>query len=151
MEKKIKGIKKAVGDYNRWDGQARIYHDRSTGDTWTRTYPAGNKSWNEYRDPDVIEVHSKNSRSREKISMKELKEHIEGSDRSGRGPPRTGRDRVRADSSVKDRMDAAKATKAEASAEKAKIKAKQRDVLTEIQRQNGATHGIGFWRRRGKA
>lgn len=75
--KKPKGLRKAVGKFNRWDGQARIYHDKSTGDTWTEVYPSGNKSWNEYRNPDIVEIQNKNFRSWEKTSVKELKERID--------------------------------------------------------------------------
>jgi len=35
----IKGIKKAVGEFNRWQGAARIYYDISDGHVWTNIYP----------------------------------------------------------------------------------------------------------------
>ena len=34
----IKGIKKAVGKFNSWQGAARVYFDTATGEVWTMIY-----------------------------------------------------------------------------------------------------------------
>ena len=55
---KIKGVKKAVGEFNHWQGAARIYFDRSTGKVWTNVYTAPGW-WDEYHDNAIVEVCSK--------------------------------------------------------------------------------------------
>jgi hypothetical protein len=55
---KITGIKKAVGDFNNWQGAARIYFDRSTGEVWTNIYTA--PTWETiYHDPTIVQLASK--------------------------------------------------------------------------------------------
>lgn len=53
---KIKGIKKAVGDYRRIIDRgnvARIMMDTQTGEVWTDEFVSVN-SWIEYSDPNVV-------------------------------------------------------------------------------------------------
>lgn len=76
---KIKGIKKAVGDFNRWIGCARIYFDRSDGQVWTNEYHSAG-SYSNYASNDIIEIHSKGAQMAsnwDKTSMKELRSMIE--------------------------------------------------------------------------
>ena len=53
----IKGIKKAVGDFNNWQGAARTYFDKAGKTVWTNIY-TGPEQWTEYPG-DVVEVASK--------------------------------------------------------------------------------------------
>lgn len=76
MDIKIKGLKKAVGDFNNWDEQARIYFDKQELKVWTNVYPGGNESWDEYHDPNIVEVVSKRgavANDNDYLSMRELK------------------------------------------------------------------------------
>lgn len=59
---------------------------------------------------------------------------------------RTGNARARS-TATKDRLDDAKATRKEIANEEKLAKIRAKDARTEIQKQKGATHGIGFWRR----
>src|SRR5690625_455890 len=73
---KIKGIKKAVGEYNNWQEQARIYFDKEDLEVWTNVYPSGNESWDEYHDENVVQVASKRgmiANDNDYLSMRELK------------------------------------------------------------------------------
>ena len=64
MKKKIIGIKKAVGDFQR--ANAGGYHsprygtlmlDRGTGEVWTdEFYSVGHSNWKEYRDRNIINL-----------------------------------------------------------------------------------------------
>src|SRR5699024_5971375 len=76
MDIKITGLKKAVGDYNNWQEQARIYFDAKELEVWTNVYPGGNESWDEYRDKNIVEVINKRgmvASDNEYLSMRELK------------------------------------------------------------------------------
>lgn len=74
---KIKGIRKAVGDFNNWQGAARIYFDKSTGEVWANVYTAP-CWWTEYHDVNIVEVYSKATYSMwerdNTITMKRLKQ-----------------------------------------------------------------------------
>lgn len=76
MTKAIKGIKTAVGDFNCWQGAARIYFDSQTGEVWTNVY-AGPGEWNEYLDPSVVQIASKSTWSitsrDDRITMRTLR------------------------------------------------------------------------------
>lgn len=57
---KVKGIKKAVGDYRRWinsvpSGDANILLDISTGEVWTDCY-LSSESWKSYGDKNIISL-----------------------------------------------------------------------------------------------
>lgn len=73
---KIKGLKKAVGEFNNWQGAARIYFDKDTKEVWTNVYASENE-WDQYNDRNIVQVHEKLSlaQNRDKTSMKEL-QHI---------------------------------------------------------------------------
>ena len=43
---KIKGLKKAVGDFNDWQGHAVIFYDKEERKAWTEVYASSN-SWRE--------------------------------------------------------------------------------------------------------
>lgn len=77
---KLIGIKKAVSEYNHWQGAARVYLDRSTGEVWTKIYTAPGW-WDEYHDPAITEVTSKATWSMwerdDRITMRELRDLCE--------------------------------------------------------------------------
>lgn len=58
--KKVMGIKKAVGEFNNWQGAARIYFDKVENKVWTDVFTAPGW-WTEYHDADVVEVFSKST------------------------------------------------------------------------------------------
>lgn len=73
---KITGLKKAVGDYNDWQEQARVYFDTKDLEVWTNVYSGGNESWDEYHDNNIIEVVNKRgmlANDNDYLSMRELK------------------------------------------------------------------------------
>lgn len=57
---KLNGIKKAVGDFNKWQGVARIYFNRETLDVWTEVYTDGS-SYDAYTNVNIVEVLAKTS------------------------------------------------------------------------------------------
>jgi len=76
MSINIKGIKKAVGEFNNWQEQARIYFDMEDLHVWTNVYPGGNESWDNYHDKNIVEVVSKRgmvAQDNDYLSMRELK------------------------------------------------------------------------------
>ena len=72
---KIKGVKKAVGDFNNWQGAARVYFDMDELKVWTNIYE-GPGSWDDYHDNAIVEVYSKATFSilerDNEISMRDL-------------------------------------------------------------------------------
>lgn len=73
---KIKGLRKAVGEFNRWEDAARIYFDREDLSVEVFVYTDLN-NWEDFRDYDVVEVHNKGSfafGTEGEISMKSLKQ-----------------------------------------------------------------------------
>lgn len=54
----MKGIKKAVGDYNSWIGHAKIMCDTKANEVWTDVF-AGCQEWKEYHDKNIIILVSK--------------------------------------------------------------------------------------------
>ena len=71
---KIKGIKKAVGEFSRWQGQARIYLDLDDLEVWTDVYTGGNDSWTEHRKRNIVELKSKRFPGTDTITMNELRQ-----------------------------------------------------------------------------
>lgn len=73
----IKGIKSAVSDFNKWQGAARVYFNKSEMKMWTNVYH-GPEQWEDYHDENIVEIHRKavhNMAERDdKTSMKELAE-----------------------------------------------------------------------------
>lgn len=55
---KVKGLKKAVGDFNAWQGHAVIFYDKEEQCVWTEVYASSNE-WTEYKDDAVVEIVSK--------------------------------------------------------------------------------------------
>ena len=74
---KIKGPKKAVGDFNDWQGHAVIFYDKEEQKAWTEVYASSN-SWSEYHDDAVIAIHQKDDflGRDNKTSMREIKRLI---------------------------------------------------------------------------
>lgn len=82
METTIKGLKKAVGEFNAWQGAARIYFDTSDKSVWCNVYTSpGN--WDEYHNNSISEIAHKATivmaERDNKITMKQLKEICERS------------------------------------------------------------------------
>ncbi len=73
----IKGVKSAVGDFNKWQGAARIYFDNLALKAWTNVYTSPG-SYDDYHDNNIVEIFSKatnNMAERDlKITMIQLKE-----------------------------------------------------------------------------
>ena len=76
---KIKGLKKAVGDLNDWQGHAVIFYDKEEQKAWTEVYASSN-SWSEYHDDAVIAIHQKDDflGRDNKTSMREIKRLVVG-------------------------------------------------------------------------
>lgn len=77
MNIKIKGLKKAVGEFNKWDEQARVYFDTKNLEVWTNVYAGGNESWDEYHDENIEQVVSKAGMvagDNDYLSMRELEQ-----------------------------------------------------------------------------
>ena len=74
---KIKGLKKAVGDFNDWQGHTVIFYDKEEQKAWTEVYASSN-SWSEYHDDAVIAIHQKDDflGRDNKTSMREIKRLI---------------------------------------------------------------------------
>ena len=74
---KIKGLKKAVGDFNDWQGHAVIFYDKEERKAWTEVYASSN-SWSEYHDDAVVCLHQKDDflGRDNKTSMREIKRLI---------------------------------------------------------------------------
>lgn len=70
---KLVGLKKAVGDFNKWQGAARVYFDKNDLSVWTNVYASGNE-WEEHQDKNIVEVLAKTSLAArdDKTSMREL-------------------------------------------------------------------------------
>ena len=76
-ELKVKGLKKAVGDFNDWQGHAVIFYDKEDRRAWTEVYASSN-SWTEYHDDVVVSIHEKDDflGRDNKTSMREMKRLI---------------------------------------------------------------------------
>lgn len=74
---KIKGLKKAVGNFNDWQGHAVIFYDKQERKAWTEVYASSN-SWSEYHDDAVVSLHQKDDflGRDNKTSMREIKRLI---------------------------------------------------------------------------
>lgn len=73
----VKGLKKAVGDFNDWQGHAVIFYDKEERRAWVEVYASSN-SWTEYRDEEVVNLHEKDDflGRDNKTSMREIKRLI---------------------------------------------------------------------------
>ena len=74
---KIKGLKKAVGDFNDWQGHAVIFYDKEDRRAWTEVYASSN-SWTEYHDEVIVSINEKDDflGRDNKTSMREIKRMI---------------------------------------------------------------------------
>jgi len=76
---KIKGIRKAVGEFNKWQGAARVYFDPSTMSVWTNVY-SGPGEEDCYDDPAITQIAQKaTSRMDERddrITMRQIREAV---------------------------------------------------------------------------
>lgn len=82
---KIKGLKKAVGDYQKANKggyyspkYGYLMFDKETGELWTDSFYGYNYSWNEYHDKDIINLSRLMRQEGEYIiSMKTIKAFCE--------------------------------------------------------------------------
>lgn len=76
---KITGIRKAVGDFNNWQGAARVYFDPANMSVETYVYE-GSGSYEEFDDPKIVEIAQKaTSRMDERddtITMRRIHETV---------------------------------------------------------------------------
>lgn len=73
---KPRRVRKAVKTFNDWNGQAEIFYNRKTGDTWTSG--ASNRSQRELEHPDIITIRKKGGIGQHpKTSVREVKLLIE--------------------------------------------------------------------------
>jgi len=69
----IKGIKLAVGDYNRNQNLAAImYFDKETGEVWTNVYASENE-WSEYHSKSIVSLQSRGNLYGGTTSMEEVR------------------------------------------------------------------------------
>lgn len=73
----VKGLKRAVGDFNDWQGHAVIFYDKEEKRAWTEVYASSNE-WVEYHDEEVVSLHQKDDflGRDNKTSMREIKRLI---------------------------------------------------------------------------
>lgn len=91
--KKIKGVKKAVSEYNSWmsgQGKARyayIMYDKNTGEVWTDVYDdLGRNTWDEYHDKSIINISGILNEWGLKTSMQNIKECIDWIENQNNNP-----------------------------------------------------------------
>lgn len=75
---KLKGLKKAVGEYKRYNDpvacwRADLMLDTATGELWTDAFYGINYSWNEYHDKDIVNLSSLMKENGDYISMQTVK------------------------------------------------------------------------------
>ncbi len=75
---KLKGIKKAVGDFNNWQGHAEIMMNVETGEIWCDIFASGNE-WKQYHSDTIFKVTSKVRMDErdDRVTMKEIRQLIE--------------------------------------------------------------------------
>ena len=73
----VNGLKRAVGDFNDWQGHAVIFYDKEEKRAWTEVYASSNE-WVEYHDEEVVSLHQKDDflGRDNKTSMREIKRLI---------------------------------------------------------------------------
>lgn len=76
---KIKGIRKAVGEFNKWQGAVRVYFDPSTMSVWTNIYNGPGEE-EHYDDPAIIQIMQKATNRMDerddKITMRQIREAV---------------------------------------------------------------------------
>ena len=83
---KIKGLKKAVGEYNRANAggytsplYGELMFDTSDGEIWADTFCSiGHNEWKEYRSDSIINLGRMMKEQSIPVSMKTVKEFING-------------------------------------------------------------------------
>lgn len=74
---KLTGIKKAVGEYNNWQGHAEIMLDKESGKVWCDVFASG-QEWKNYHDENVVRLLTKAINSMwerdDTTSMREINE-----------------------------------------------------------------------------
>jgi len=77
---KITGLKKAISDFNDWQGTARIYFNTDDATVWTNVYPDQN-NFDCHHSATIYEVYSKATRRMDerdnKITMRQLRQCCE--------------------------------------------------------------------------
>lgn len=73
MDIKIKGVKKAVGDFNNDPNAVRIYFDKEEKEAWANIY-AHLGDCDDYHDKNIVEVANRDSFENRTITMRELTE-----------------------------------------------------------------------------
>ncbi len=76
---KITGIRKAVGDFNDWQGAARVYFDPTDMSVETYVYE-GPGSYEEFDDPKIVEIAQKATNRLDerddRITMRQIREAV---------------------------------------------------------------------------
>lgn len=76
---KITGIRKAVGEFNNWQGAARVYFDPSDMSVWTNVYE-GPGSYEEFDNPKIVEIAQKSTNRMDerddRITMRQIRETV---------------------------------------------------------------------------
>jgi hypothetical protein len=76
---KITGIRKAVGDFNNWQGAARVYFDPTDMSVETYVYE-GPGSYEEFDDPKIVEIAQKATtrmdECNDRITMRRIRETV---------------------------------------------------------------------------
>lgn len=76
---KITGIRKAVGDFNNWQGAARVYFDPTDMSVWTNVY-GGPGEENHYDDPAITQIAQKATTRMDerddRITMRQIREAV---------------------------------------------------------------------------
>ena len=81
---KIKGLKKAVGDYNRANAEGYysprygyLMYDKNDGSIWTdEFYSLGHNSWKEYHSDTIVNLGKMMAEREIEVSMNSVKEFI---------------------------------------------------------------------------
>jgi hypothetical protein len=82
---KIKGLKKAIGDYKRANAEGyysprygRLMYDKADGEIWTdEFYSLGHNEWKEYHSDTIINLGSIMEEREIEINMQNVKDFIE--------------------------------------------------------------------------
>ena len=82
---KLKGLKKAIGDYKRANAEGkyspsygRLMLDKESGEIWTDCfYDIGHNSWKEYHSKSVIDIGRLVGREYEEVNMKTVQAYVE--------------------------------------------------------------------------
>ena len=76
---KIKGIRRAVGEFNKWQGAARVYFDPSTMSVWTNVY-GGTGEEDCYDNPAITQIAQKATNLMDerddRITMRQIREAV---------------------------------------------------------------------------